>query len=219
MAETNGIMARLKTATEGLHRMAEGRELQRRLVRGTLPRDLYVAYLGQLYLIHRALETRIREAEAGHRAFALVVRRHHRREPQLRTDLRFFGVEADDIEPIGATTTLLAEIARTARVEPIALLGMLYVLEGSTNGSRLIATALRRAWGLEPGPGLLYLDPYGNLQREKWLAFKGDMDAIALTEAETTGITEAARVVFQTVADVSDELMAPLVATAHKEPP
>ena len=35
------IMTRLKSATAELHRLAEGSSLQQRLVKGTLPQDLY----------------------------------------------------------------------------------------------------------------------------------------------------------------------------------
>ena len=84
---------------------------------------------------------------------------------------------------------------------------MLYVLEGSTNGSKFIAAALHRAWGFEPGPGLSYLDPHGDLQKQRWLAFKHDMDAAGFSEADAAVLIDAARLVFQSVADISDELI------------
>ncbi len=204
------IMGRLKAASEDLHRMAEGRDLQRLLVRGTLPRPLYETYLAQMHLVHTALEDRIREVTREHPAFASVLRDYHRREPQLRADLVFLGGEVAQIEPLPAARALIEHIDREAADCPVALLGMLYVLEGSTNGSKFIARSIGKAYGLSAGPGLSYLDPHGDLQRDRWLTFKQDMNAVDLSENEKTRIIAAARATFQAVADLSDELMEPV---------
>ena len=203
------IMERLKAASEDLHRMAEGRDLQRLLVRGTLPRPLYETYLAQMHLVHTALEDRIREDTAKHPAF-VVLRDYHWREPQLRADLVFLGGEVAQIEPLPAVWALIEHIDREAADCPVALLGMLYVLEGSTNGSKFIARSIGKAYGLSAGPGLSYLDPHGDLQRDRWLTFKQDMNAVDLSENEKTRIIAAARATFQAVADLSDELMEPV---------
>lgn len=204
------IMGRLKAASEDLHRMAEGRDLQRLLVRGTLPRPLYETYLAQMHLVHTALEDRIREVTREHPAFASVLRDYHRREPQLRADLVFLGGEVAQIEPLPAARALIEHIDREAADCPVALLGMLYVLEGSTNGSKFIARSIGKAYGLSAGPGLSYLDPHGDLQRDRWLTFKQDMNAVDLSENQKTRIIAAARATFQAVADLSDELMEPV---------
>ena len=204
------IMGRLKAASEDLHRMAEGRDLQRLLVRGTLPRPLYETYLAQMHLVHTALEDRIREVTREHPAFASVLRDYHRREPQLRADLVFLGGEVAQIEPLPAARALIEHIDREAADCPVALLGMLYVLEGSTNGSKFIARSIGKAYGLSAGPGLSYLDPHGDLQRDRWLTFKQDMNAVDLSENEKTRIIAAARATFQAIADLSDELMEPV---------
>ncbi len=203
------IMERLKGATEDLHRMAEGRDLQRLLVRGTLPRPLYEAYLAQMHLVHAALEDRIREVAAKHPAF-VVLRDYHWRQGQLRADLEFLGGKVAPIEPRPAARALIEHIDREAADCPVALLGMLYVLEGSTNGSKFIARSIGKAYGLSAGPGLSYLDPHGDLQRDRWLTFKQDMNAVDLSENEKTRIVAAAKVTFQAIADLSDELMEPV---------
>ncbi len=207
------IMTRLKSATADLHQAAEGSPLQRRLVKGELPRDLYAAFLGQMYLVHAALEQAVRDAAATHPGFAAVVRDYHDREPQLLEDLAFLGVTLDTIAPVAATIAMLADVERAAAERPVALLGMLYVLEGSTNGSKFIAAAIRKAYKLEPGPGVAYLDPHGDLQRDRWQAFKHDMDSVGFTEAESEAIIEAAKGVFKSLTDVSDELYQPVGAS------
>ena len=200
------IMTRLKSETADLHQAAESSPLQRRLVKGELPRDLYAAFLGQMYLVHAALEQAVRDASASHPGFSAVVREYHHREPQLCEDLAFLGVDLNAITPIGATTAMLTAIARTAAERPIALLGMLYVLEGSTNGSKFIASAVRKAYQLEQGPGAAYLDPHGELQRDRWQAFKHDMDSVGFTETEAQDIIATAKGMFRSITDISDEL-------------
>ena len=204
------IMSRLKAETDELHRMAEGRELQRRLAKGTVTREQYASFLAQMYLVHQGLERRLAEVHGEHRAFEAVLRDYHQREPQLHDDLAFLGADASRIEPTRRTRRLLGEIDGD---EPLALLGMLYVLEGSTNGSRFIAAALQRSQGLEPGPGLSYLDPHGELQRDRWLQFKQDMDAVGFTEAESAVLVRSAQTMFEAIGEISDELIAPQQAT------
>ncbi len=48
------------------------------------------------------------------------------------------------------------------------------------------------------------------MQRDRWLTFKRDMNAVDLSENEKTRIIAAAKVTFQAIADLSDELMEPV---------
>ena len=203
------IMSRLKSATADLHRDAESSPLQAQLVKGLLPRDGYVSFLGQMYLIHTALEQAIRANADEHPGFAAVLRDYHWREPQLREDLVFLGTDPGAFTPAIATTAMVAEIERTADEQPVTLLGMLYVMEGSTNGSKFIAAAIRKAYGLA-GPGTSYLDPHGELQKERWQTFKRDMDGVGFDEDESLAIINAAAGVFRDLTGLSEELYEPI---------
>jgi len=204
------IMSRLKSATADLHRSAEASPLQSQLVKGLLPREGYVSFLGQMYLIHAAMEQAIRAHSAEHPGFAAVLRAYHWREPQVREDLDFLGADLGAITPANATTAMLADIERAAHEQPVALLGMLYVMEGSTNGSKFIAAAIRKAYELGNGPGAAYLDPHGDLQKERWSTFKRDMDGVGFDEAESVAIIDAAMGVFRSIKELSDELSEPV---------
>jgi heme oxygenase len=211
-ASGSSTTGRLKAATESLHRQAETGELQRRLVKGEVDRDLCVAYLQQLLIVHAALEGRIRAAAAAHGAFVTVLRDHHWRASLLREDLARLGAGTDTAEPLAATSRLLREIEEIATGRPVALLGMLYVLEGSTNGSRFIAAAMRRRLGLSSGEGLCSLDPHRELQGVRWLAFKNDMDAAGFAEGEVAALVEAAQTMFRAFIEVGDQLLEPVAA-------
>lgn len=206
------VMIELKQQTAELHTYAEQRPLQRAMLKGTLAREAYAAYLGQLMWVHRTLESAIDDHRHSHPAFDSVLRPYQQRHNDLLTDLAFLGVEAANVQPLPATQRVMKEITQTAEQHPVALLGMMYVLEGSNNGSKYIAKSIMRAFEMQPGPGVSYLDPYGEQQMPRWLDFKRDMDAAGFSDAECGELVAAAKVMFQCIADVSDEVLEPVAA-------
>jgi len=209
--ETRSVMKRLRESTRVLHDAAEHHDFQRAFAQGSLPRDQYVRYLEQMYLVHRALEDGLRSAAETSAAIRAVVDERQYQVPYLVEDLEFFEVDLGSIEPLPATQRLVGEIAQMAS-EPASLLGLHYVLEGSNNGSRFIVHALMPAYGLSAGPGLRYLDPYGDDQRERWLAFRGDMDEVGFSEEDSDRLVESARHMFESIVSISDDLLAEAVS-------
>lgn len=200
----DSLAALLKDRTADLHTRAERHAVQRALVTGRIGRDGYRAYLGQMLHIHAALDNALRAAAVADGPLAALVREHHFREAQLRADLEFLGGDAG--EPSPATAAFAAWIAGEAC--PASLAGVLYVLEGSTNGGRYIAKALRRTLALEAG-GTAYFDPHGEAQTERWSAFKTDLDALGLPEAQRSAALAAAERTFEAIIAVCDDLGAP----------
>jgi heme oxygenase len=205
-------MQRLKSETQDLHDAAEKHELQRRLMKGELPKVVYAAHLAQLYLVHNALESGIKAAQSAVPQLASVVKDYQFQVAYLEEDLAHFGIALDSITPLPATTRLLEKIAEASASNPIALLGYHYVLEGSNNGSKYIAKAAAQAYQLQPGVGLRYLDPYADNQRPYWGQFVADMAACEFTEGDSDLLVGAARHMFGAIADISDDLLAPSAA-------
>ncbi len=199
------VMARLRGETGERHAAAERQDLQRRMVRGEISRDEYTTWLGQLLLVHRALERELR-ACAGDPRFAAVKDEQYS-EPHLLADLAYLGADAAAIRPLENTAALVATIERTARTSPVGLLGHHYVLEGSNNGNRFIAERLRKTLGLAGG-GLRYLDPYGEEQRAKWAQFKAEMNSLPFSGGDADSMVAAAQEMFDRVAGISRELVA-----------
>jgi heme oxygenase len=85
---------------------------------------------------------------------------------------------------------------------------VLYVFEGSKNGARYIARALRGSLRISGAPGLRYLDPHGEAQRPVWESFKQRLDAAPLDAAEVDGIILAAKACFAHVTAVDGALLA-----------
>lgn len=206
------IMQRLKSETQDLHDAAESHELQRKLMKGELSRELYAAHLGQLYLVHKALESAIRDAQTSVPALQTVVHDYQFQVPYLEEDLAFYGLSIDSLEPTPGTARLIEKIEQAAKSDPIALLGFQYVLEGSNNGSKYIAKAVSRAYQIESGPGLRYLDPYGDNQRAYWGAFIADMAKCSFSDAQSDALVDAAGDMFRGIAEIGDDLLEPTPA-------
>jgi len=210
MTDSRPITQRLKEDTKDLHTRAERGPFQQALVRGQLPKEAYVAMLEQLWVVHKALEARLREFAPANPAIASVVKPEQHQQPYAEEDLAHFGVETDSIEP-GSGARGFVQMVDRSTAEPIRLLGIHYVLEGSNNGNRFIAKAIGPAIGIAPGqPGTRYLDPYGESQREKWAQFKTDLEACDLTEAQMDAMVDAARDTFQAMIDLYEDLASSL---------
>lgn len=205
------VMEVLKMSTQALHDAAEGHRFQQSLVKGEVSREQYSAYLGQLLLVHRELESLLRTHAGAVPAIAKVVKPVQYQEPYLLEDLRFYSVDATTITALPATDALVREIRESAARDPLSLLGFHYVMEGSNNGNKFIAKALGRSLGLNGIEGMKYLDPYGDQQRPLWMAFKDDMNACGFTPGQMRTLAEAAMKMFRGIGAISAE-MSSLVA-------
>ena len=205
-AGTVGIMDRLRVATAQQHEDAENHEFQQAFFAGRLTRDQYVRYLVELHHVYTGLENRIRSAAKNRPELAQVVVEENYREADLVDDLGFFGVAPGSHGPTAATEIFLSHLEVLAQTNPIALLGMHYVLEGSNNGSKFIARNIRRAYDLTD-QGVQTLDPYGSDQRQKWLDYKMRMGEVELSQDESDAIVESAQYMFTALGRVSSDLM------------
>jgi heme oxygenase len=204
------VMDRLRDATASQHEAAEHHPFQRALAKGRISRDDYGRYLGQMLLVHKALEQRLRDARERCVAVASVVKDWQFQEPYLAEDLGFLGIDIASITPTPTTSQYIAEVqAMPARMDAdLQLLGMHYVVEGSNNGSKFISYNIARSLEIAPGPGLRYLDPYGDEQRARWAEFKAEMVKVGFNDAEVEQIVAGARAMFDWIARISDDLVA-----------
>jgi heme oxygenase len=214
-----GMMQRLRDETSEHHKRAEAKPLERMLTAGQPDAGMYSAMLAQRFLAHRALEAHIAGLAARDARVRDIVPPILFQTENLRRDLAYFDIatdtalstspRSDDIHPLQATAKLIAAMDRTAVEQPTALLGFYYVFEGSKNGARFIAARVGPILGLASGhPGLLYLDPHGQDQRELWRGFKQRMDAAHFTAAEVDAMVECAKLTFECVGELDDQIAA-----------
>lgn len=216
--ETAPLSQRLKTETQPLHDEAERHELQRAFLKGELSREMYVAHMEQMLLVHQALERALRAAAQRDERVDALVREEYFQAPRLMRDLAHFGVDGALAGPTPATSGLCARLLELAEARPAALIGHLYVLEGSNNGGRFIARAVRKAYALEDD-GATWLDPYGEEQRGKWTAFKTTLDELEFDDAEQHAIVDAACDMFRAISLIGDDVTAsaPAVVTVKRD--
>lgn len=203
----SGIMVRLRTATAEQHAKAESHPFQRGLASGALPIASYIRELEQRLIVHRAIEPALRQLLEQRPELRRVVTADQFQEAYLLEDLAALGGSTSP-ELTSGTRWLLERIAERVAANPESVLGYHYVLEGSNNGSRFIARAIRRAYGLGVGAGTRYLDPYGEAQPGKWAGFKAGMDEAEFAEPSRESMIEAAREMFDGIARTSDDLLA-----------
>lgn len=207
------LSERLKAETRDEHRRAETHPLMAAMVSGRIDRAMYARYLGQMRHVHATLDAALRAGAQKHGALAVVVHEQYLHEPAIRADLATLGEHADGHPPLAATGLFCGRISALAEDDAVALLGTFYVLEGSTNGGRFIAPAVRKALDLPatggPGSGTEYFEPHGERQRERWSYFKAALDILTLPASECDLIVAVAVDAFRGVHDIFEDLMHP----------
>ncbi|MFA6045239.1 MAG: biliverdin-producing heme oxygenase [Phycisphaerales bacterium] len=209
----------LKAQSRDWHNLAAGHPFERRLLAGQATRDDYARYLGQLLHVHLALEQPLRGRASGLPVFATVVRPYHFRVSGLLEDLHTLDHRPASHPALPATGLLCERINDLAAQMPVALLGTLYVLEGSTNGGRFIADVVRRSLTLPPGAGTAYLDPHGPAQHERWQGFKSSLDQLDFRPRDREAIIAAACDAFRGVHDILEDLTHPALPHVVARPP
>ena len=199
-AGANPVLAELRERTGALHTQAERHPVQAALVRGQSGVGGYVSYLSQMWHIHEALEN-----ELGRRLGSAVlgpVKPDQFRAEAIVEDLATF--DGAQIEPpVGPVMRFVTEVQELQDSE---LLGMHYVLEGSTNGGRFIAMAIRNGLGLEDERGTRYLDPYGEAQKVKWGAFCAALSGLSLDADERERVITGAERMFGLIIETFDAM-------------
>ena len=191
--------ATLKETTAAEHRRAEQSPFQRLLVSGRIPLDSYLDWLDQQWRIYQALERLLKPGSTP------LLNEPWTRMQLLADDLGHFGKLAGSRQPAASTLEFVELIERSHRNDPAWLLGLLYVLEGSTNGSKYIARNIRRAFGLER-PGTTFMDPHGDNQQTRWATFKRLLDE-AISPADVPSVIAGAFATFAGVTDIGQELL------------
>jgi len=202
------VMDALRESTKDMHNETEGHDFQKQLGSGTVRQDRYVAYLGQLYLMHKHLGELLTRAASTDKRVAAVLAPYHSDLSAVIGDLEYFSVSPHSVVPLSSTAGLLSYMDELARRSSLALLGFLYVLEGSTNGAKFMAKTLRSGMNLPEDRGASYFDRYGDQQRERWSNFKETMNAQGFNQSEIEAIVCEAKRLFQTFFDIGNELIA-----------
>lgn len=194
------MLAELRERTGALHTQAERHPVQAALVRGQSGVGGYISYLSQMWHIHAALENEL-GVRAGSVVLAPVTPDQYRAEAIIEDLATFSGSQVEPpVEPVAG---FVSGVSDTSDAE---LLGMQYVLEGSTNGGRFIAMAIRKGLGLERDRGTRYLDPYGDGQKARWGEFCAAMSGLSLEATEREDVIVGAERMFGLIIEMFDAM-------------
>lgn len=160
---------RLKTATKDLHSRVECVPIIGHLLAQEVSDQDYVHYLLAMYTFLLPLETVLRPHIAN-AAFPDHIRRH--RSEALRLDLSALGVQGTN------QYKLCAELPEANSVGEA--FGIVYVLEGSLLGGRLIRNHLSRLQ--IRSDAFHFLSGYGDDTQNYWRTFLASAQAVVLTD-------------------------------------
>ena len=192
------VMPQLRDATQDIHRRLEDLPLAQALAQGRIGLRAYAGLLRQLVHLHDSAEAVLdRHPELG------VYRPAMARRAVLLRDLQALG--CDPAAPaLPAVRAFAARLEAWSSTTPVALLGCLYVLEGSRLGSLHLVQPLAAALGVAPTPGAgldYHLD--GRQQRPQlWLQFKLAMNAAVSDPAQQAVVVDAALATFGALYDL-----------------
>ncbi len=195
-SEMNSVQPRLvdelKARTRPMHDALQQLAYFDALAASSVPIESYVGHLRSMSVIHGLLEHAIETRSNPN--FSRVWSGDMRKLPLLEKDLRFFEPRAvaDLRESAEIAQNIAAEISLRLADQPISLLGILYVLEGSTRGAVRLAPQVAKTFMLHGDDGLGYLHSYGTTVETHWIQFQQRMNALTLSDDERELIVAAA---------------------------
>ncbi|WP_201836331.1 biliverdin-producing heme oxygenase [Microvirga zambiensis] len=171
------LLERLKIETRPAHdRIEAAIDLDRRIA----SRDAYRDLLSRFYGFHRAWESDAADVARDHSFF-----RSRCKTQLLEKDLAALGLEPEEIEALPQCSPLMPLPA------PEAVLGSMYVVEGSTLGGAIIAREVERKLGLTAETGCAYFRSYGRETAAMWKSFGAVLLEASSPEADDLIVASA----------------------------
>jgi heme oxygenase len=196
------VMDRLRSETRPHHDRAEQSGFGTLVMDGGLQLELYVAHLTAWRRLLSHLETALRTSddqivqEVWHEGLAKV--------PALDADIDALssgGLKLNDATA-KAVASFISMIDDLAERDPTSLLGILYVLEGSTMGGSVMKPRIADQLELENDRGLSYYGVYGNQVGVHFKAFRSTMAEAANGSGAEDRIVDAAKDTFDGVSAI-----------------
>ncbi len=184
------VMNMVRAAISESHQQIEQTPFSIGMLDGSISRSEYANGLVQLWHIHDELESIVCQAnELTHYFTSEMVRTN-----TITRDLKAFGYKVFTFQPMNETLAIVNQLRYWATQKPFALLGCIYILEGSRMGSLVIAKPLSKTLGIEPGEtsGIEYHTEGAAQTPSRVRAFKEKVDGANLDEATIGDLTEGA---------------------------
>ncbi len=179
----------IRQAIRDSHDAIEGLPISKAMLEGTLDRATYVQLLQLLKPIHQAIE----QAAAVLQDILPPCTFGRPRSECIKKDLAYFGAQ-ETHSMSEEVLDLRRQFEEWSERRRAALLGAIYVIEGSRMGSMVLARSLAQTFGVSPTPGNgldYHVDGMADLPR-KWGQFKGMMNALGLSHEDRIHVLDGA---------------------------
>jgi len=183
-----------------------------------VPRDTYVAFLGQAYhhvrytcpLLERALARCAAGDEAYVEGLLDYIEEEAGHEEWILEDIAALGGDPSLVRRAAPGVPCRAMIGYATyaidRVSPYALLGMVHVLEGtSARIAGAAAQAIARSLGMRPSTGFRYLASHGALDQDHVRFFEKLVNRIT-DDSARRAVIETADVIYRLYGDMFRDL-------------
>lgn len=200
------LMAALKEAVADRHVRMEALPFILALTKGELPLASYVGQLRAMAVIHATLDHELDQPEAG--SIRSLNLDRPPRLVHLRQDLSAFDhLRIPDIKGALPCVHRIASLIRLLRAsQPTDLLGVIYVLEGTSLGNTVHHRDVLRIQGLPAAASTRYYEGYGPDTARNWQAFSWAMNAVPLDEAGRRRVIQVALRLFEHLEDLFSAL-------------
>jgi len=190
------LMDSLKKAIVDQHARMEALPFITALASGRLPLVSYIGLLRAMSVIQGTLEHELAQRDSGDLRFVLPDRPS--RLVHLRKDLSIFDQQLiPDIAEALNHTRKIAEQIRLYRVErPTDLLGIVYVLEGTTLGNAVHLRDVIHAVGNLTSGRAYYYEGYGKNTARYWQEFGNAMNSLPLDQNDRKRLIQVALAFF-----------------------
>lgn len=184
------VMNLVREAISESHYQIEQTPFSKGMMNGAITRSEYSRGLVQLWHIHYEIERLIHCTKSVSDYFTPEMVR----TTSISRDLNAFGFGINSFPPMKETLAIIGQIRDWAIEKPFALLGCVYILEGSRMGSLVIAKPLSKTLGLAQGQtaGIEYHLEGAGQTPARIRAFKEKIDQSVLAVKETENLTEGA---------------------------
>jgi heme oxygenase (biliverdin-producing, ferredoxin) len=184
------VMNMVRAAISESHQQIELTPFSQGMMDGSISRSEYANGLVQLWHIHDELESLVYQADEVTSYFTPEMVRTN----TITRDLKAFGYKVFTFQPMSETLAIVNQLRCWGKEKPFALLGCVYVLEGSRMGSLVIAKPLSKTLGIAPGEaaGIEYHTEGAAQTPSRVRAFKEKIDGANLDEATVSDLTEGA---------------------------
>jgi heme oxygenase (biliverdin-IX-beta and delta-forming) len=187
VGEQDLFIRNLRQETGKNHQKLEENPLSKSILEPSVSLSDYQKYLSAMYGVTVACEQQVFPALT--QLLPDLADRH--KADLVVADLKATGFSEADIQKIPVYHFIFSSVAEA--------MGIMYVLEGSTLGGRVLYKHVNQALGLTPETGAAYFWGYGQQTGALWKSFMSALSDFAVGHNEREAIIESAKKTFSLI--------------------